>query len=123
MKSVSNLWDIYYEKCKFNLGENLFWTHQDGYWVGCCRAHIEWMIKNDNVLFERCSVECGHEQKKKHRACCLNLVYGLTDYCFLCTVNLSLVLVQTLHTFRFSESGHVSLKADHSPFSSNCEEC
>ena len=44
INSINDLWRIYEEKCKFGLNTNLFWTHHLIFFIGCCRAHIDWLF-------------------------------------------------------------------------------
>ena len=44
IENINDLRGIYEEKCKFGLDRNLFWTYHESFFIGCCRAHIDWLF-------------------------------------------------------------------------------
>ena len=79
---------------------NLFWTYHDSFFIGCCRAHIDWLFStNYQNLFGVCAAKCKHFRAVSFKKCCLNLTGDLHDLCVPCLDTLSDILVQKLHTF------------------------
>ena len=94
IETINDLWRIYEEKNKFGLGQNLFWTCHNGFFLGCCRADIEWLFLNLPII-----PKCNHIRAISFEKCCFNLDCELHDFCFHCLDVLSDILVKKLHTF------------------------
>ena len=86
--SINELWRIYKEKCKFGLETNLLWTYHARFFIGCCRAHMEWLIETSLPPLPR----CDHIRAESFHKCYYNLNVSLNDFCYVCLDALSDIL-------------------------------